>query len=254
MVEFGADLSFAYVMGGLAREFSDGVAERMALWLENSEESGMPLDPGLWTEGPIGSSYPACMAVKAAAEQGIEAQERYLRALREGLMCFRRKLDTTEALVEEARRARLDVGRFRVDLGSHAIVEAFGADLDRVRDIPEAARGVDGAVSEGEVHERLTLPTLAFEPEDGSDPEWVFGLEPYESYRAAADAAGARRSEGAPPDPLAAIGRFGRMATREVQEVCGLPEPRAGAELWRLASEWQLRAVPVLAAHLWEPA
>ena len=48
-------------------------------------------------------------------------------ALREGLMCFRRKLDSLEPFVEEARRARLDVARFRVDATSHAMVEAFGA-------------------------------------------------------------------------------------------------------------------------------
>ena len=69
----------------------------------------MPVDPRLWTEGPIRSTYPACMAVKAAAEQGPEAAGRYLRALREGLLCFRRKLDAKEALVEEARGAGLDV-------------------------------------------------------------------------------------------------------------------------------------------------
>ena len=74
-------------------------------WLDASDRSGMPVDPRLWREAPIASSYPACMAVKAAAEQGPEAAGRYLRALREGLMCFRRKLDTREALVEEARAA-----------------------------------------------------------------------------------------------------------------------------------------------------
>src|ERR687895_302555 len=98
-----------------------------------SHRSGVPVDPRLWTEGPIRSTYPACMAVKAAAEQGPEAAGRYLRALREGLMCLRRRLDAKEALVEEARRAGLDVARFRNDVDSHAIVEAFGADLEATR-------------------------------------------------------------------------------------------------------------------------
>src|SRR5215210_858615 len=102
-------------------------------WLEVADEGGMPIDPRLWTEGPIASTYPACMAAKAASEQGEEAAHRYVRTLREGLMCFRRKLDTTEALVEEARRARLDVERFRIDLASNATVEAFGNDLEERR-------------------------------------------------------------------------------------------------------------------------
>ena len=72
------------------------------------------------------------------------------RGRREGLLCFRRKLDTTEALVEEARQAGLDVERFRIDLGSHAIVEAFGADLEVTRTIPPEAR-ID-RLEDGTVH------------------------------------------------------------------------------------------------------
>ena len=53
------------------------------------------------------------MAVKAAAEQADDGGYRYLRRLREGLMCERRKLDHAEALVEEAARPGLDVERFR---------------------------------------------------------------------------------------------------------------------------------------------
>jgi hypothetical protein len=44
------------------------------------------------------------------------------------------------------------------------------------------------------------------------------------------------------------------MATREVEAVCDLPEPRAAAELWRLAAEWKVKPVRVLTGHLWEPA
>ena len=38
-----------------------------------------------------------------------------------------------EALVGEAGEAGLDVERFRIDLASHAIIEAFAADLEEVR-------------------------------------------------------------------------------------------------------------------------
>ena len=106
------------------------------------------MDPLLWRDGPIASTYPACMAVKAAAEQADDGGYRYLRALREGLFCLRRKLDTTEALVEEARGAGLDVERFRIDLASNAIVEAFGNDLEATRAVPEEARAA-GAVETG---------------------------------------------------------------------------------------------------------
>jgi putative protein-disulfide isomerase len=235
ILEFGTDLSITYVMGGLARSYEGDLSPLILAWLDASDRSGMPVDPRLWSEAPIASTYPACMAVKAAAEQGPDAAGRYLRALREGLMCFRRKLDAKEALVEEARSAGLDAQRFRVDLESNAIVEAFGADL-------EETRGVEG----------LVLPSVRFEGPDGV--EWRFGEASYQEWRAAALAAGGHASGDPPPDPLAAIERFRRAASVEVATVCDLPGPRASAELWRLAAEWRLKPVRVLTGTLWEPA
>jgi predicted DsbA family dithiol-disulfide isomerase len=234
MVEFGAELDFTYVMGGMAREAEPEVEA----WLEVMSETGMPMDPLMWTEGPISSSYPLCMAVKAAQEQAGDGGYRYLRALREGVVCFRRKLDTTEALVEEARSAKLDVERFRIDLGSHAIVEAFGADLEAARSIPNSERD-----------DRVPFPTLRF-----GDGQPLFGHTAYDEYRAAAIRAGAAPLAGDPPTVEGALKRFGRMATPEVTAVCDLPEGRAESELWRLAGEWRVKPLRVLSGRLWEPA
>jgi predicted DsbA family dithiol-disulfide isomerase len=229
IVEFGADLSITYVMGGLAREYEAPYESRVREWLDHADRSGMPFDPRLWTEGPIRSTYPACMAVKAAAEQGPESAGRYLRALREGLMCLRRKLDAKEALVEEARGAGLDAGRFRIDLESNAIVEAFGADLEATRaysrELPFFVVGEDGHV-----------------------------CGPGDDLRAALVEAGAQPAGDPRPDVPGALARFGRMATPEVEAVCDLPGPRANAELWRLAAEWRVRPVRVLTGTLWEVA
>src|SRR3954449_407488 len=170
----------------------------------------MPMDPLLWKEGPIKSTYPACMAVKAAGDQGVALQTRYLRAVREGLMCFRRKLDNTEALVEEARRAGLDVERFRIDLGSHGTVEAFGADLDLTRDVPEGSPRED----------RVPFPSAQV------GDKWFFGRFSFDDFAAAADAApsGQRLSVDG------ALARWDRVAPAEIEAVCGLPGPRAHAE------------------------
>lgn len=231
-MEFGEEVDIAYVMGGLAREFDDPAGLVMS-WLGHSAESGMPVDPRIWADGAAPrSSYPACIAVKAAAEQGREAEARYLRALREGFMCARRKLDGPEALVDEARRAGLDGERFRIDLESNATLEAFGSDLEESR--------------------RLQLPALRLIGEDGE--RWVGGDDSYEDWRAAAVALGATPRESPWPDVPGALRRFGRMATAELEAVCDLPGPRAGAEAWRLASEWRIKRVPVLAGELWELA
>jgi putative protein-disulfide isomerase len=233
MMEFGDDVSITYVMGGLARDLEPPYEARLLEWLEHSDRSGMPVDPRLWSRGPIRSTYPACMAVKAAEEQGSEATGRYLRRLREGLMCFRRKLDSSEALVGEAHGAGLDEARFRIDLGSHAIVEAFGADLETVRALDA---------------ELFTLPSY----EIGSAR--LFGFQSYDRLREAAIEAGARPSNDPAPGVLGALGRFGRMAGVEVEAVCDLPEPRANAELWRLAADWRVKPVRVLTGMLWELA
>lgn len=250
MVDFGADVDFTYVMGGLRREYTGDLSQYVRYWLSASGRSGMPVDPLLWFESPIASSYPACMAVKAATEQGGDGGYGYLRALREGLLCFRRKLDTTEALVEEARGAGLDAERFRIDLGSHAIVEAFGADLDLTRSPPAEARERGGS-KQVEAGERLSFPSGCFTGEDGGE-HWVFGLQPYDAWREAAFAAGATPTTDEPPGVLDALSRFGRMAAVEVAAVCELPGPRAEAELWRLAADWKLRPVPVLAGWLFQ--
>jgi hypothetical protein len=257
MVEFGDSLVWTYVMGGLSRDLTGThdhgeKAYRWLLthWLDVAEEGGMPIDARLWSEAPVASSYPACMAVKAAEEQTTDGGYAYLRALREGLLCFRRKLDNTEALVEEARRVGLDAKRFRVDLGSHAIVEAFGADLELTRDLPDDAREHHGTARTGGP-ERVTFPTMAFHGSDG-EIRRVYGVRPYEEYRAAALAAGAEPTNAESLTPLEAINRFGRMAALEVETVCGLPTPQTHAALWQLAGEWKLRPVKLLTDYLWD--
>jgi len=219
--EFGGGLSLDWVMGGLVRSYDpETVARQPAEWLEAAATSGMPVDARVWTSGPITSTYPACMAVKAAAEQGPAAGRAYLRRLREGLMVERKKLDHPEALVAEAGSAGLDVARFRIDLSSHAILEAFGADLERAGETP----GLDAVGSYGEL--RATVMEAGAEP------------------------ATERR-----PGVLEAVERFGRVATREVEELTGLPAPVCRAELWSLARDWRLRAAPVpTGGELWELA
>src|SRR3954469_7172052 len=195
MVEFGDSLEWRLVMGGLGRDYKGHERGALLAWVADAAEVEMPIDPLLWKEAPISSTYPACIAVKAAGEQGLEAQVRYLRVLREGLLCFRRKLDSLEPFVEEARRARLDVERFRVDATSHAMVEAFGADLELTRQVPPDSPRSD----------RVPFPTLRI------GERWFFGRAHYADLRAAALDAGAAPVQ---PESLsvdAAFARFERL-------------------------------------------
>jgi hypothetical protein len=192
-------------------------------WLDIADRSGMPADPRLWLDGPS-TSYPACMAVKAAEEQGDPAA--YLRRLREGFAVRRRRLDHLDAFVEESRAVDgLDVERFRIDAGSHAIVEKFGEDLERARGRLASIEFGDGHVVE----------------DPGS----------YDALRTAALAAGAEPAGDWPLSVEDALTRFGTLATVEVAALCDLPGPRAPAELWRLAQEWRVRPERALTGELW---
>jgi hypothetical protein len=187
------------------------------------------------------------MAVKAAAEQAGDGGYQYLRRLREGLMCERRRLDHAEPLIGEARAVGLDVERLRLALNSNAITEAFGGDLERTVALAERTAGTAERASTGAGG--CPLPTLVF-----GQGAPVAGFQPYETLRGAAVAAGAAPTNGTPLGIEEAIARFGRLTTREVEVLCSLPGPRAGAELYRLAEQWKLRPVRCLTGHLWEAA
>lgn len=247
MQEFAERLRFRYVMCGMLREGADPL-QHARQTLEASDQSSMPVDARLWLEGAPASSYPACIAVKAAAEQGDAGP--YLRRLREGLMCRRRKLDMGDSLIEEARGlGGLDVERFRIDVASHAALEAFGADLE----LAAAVAPEHHAPGTG----RVKLPSLEFVGADGEVATGIYGFSDYSTLREGALAAGALAAVAAPseasgpPSVEDALRRFGSMATTEVASVCELPGPRAPAELWRLALEWRVKAERVGSGELW---
>jgi predicted DsbA family dithiol-disulfide isomerase len=256
MWEFEGELDFVWVMGGLARSYERAnLLEVVAQWLEDSAAGGMPCDPRIWTQNPLESTYPACQAVKAAAEQGWDAGYRYLRTLREGIMFERRKLDHADALIDAAGRSGIDRARFELDLRSHAITEAFGADLDEVRSPPEEARAADAIHRSSKGRERISFPSALLIGEDGSrHGAWGSDSVDPNKLRDAALAAGAKPVNPGALEPVDAIRRFGRCATKELEVLADRPRPVIEAELWALARDWQLKPVPALTGTLWEAA
>jgi predicted DsbA family dithiol-disulfide isomerase len=262
MMEFGDSLSWTFVMAGLERDLSGGRVgairldpadrdRRVEAWLRAASEGAAPLDPLIWFESPPSSSQPACTAVKAAAGQADDRGYRCLRMLREEAMCHRRRLDSADALTEVAKEAGLEPGRFGVDLRSHGTTEELGADLERTAALAAKGHKAKFASDAG----GAPLPAVIFVGDDGRD-RGVFGLAPYDAYREAATAAGAVATEPSPlPLPIEdALARFGSLTTPEAEQLCDLPGPRAGAELFRLAEQWKVRAERVLTGYLWRAA
>jgi predicted DsbA family dithiol-disulfide isomerase len=256
MWEFGEELDFAWVMGGLTRSYEHAnLLDVVGQWLEDAAAGGMPCDPRIWTQNPLSSTYPACQAVKAAEEQGWRAGYRYLRTLREGIMYERRKLDHADALIDAAGRAGIDRARFEVDLRSHAITEAFGADLEEVRDPPREARDAGAIHRSSKGRERISLPSAVIVAESGNR-HGVWGSDSLdaEKMRAAALGAGAKVVNEGGLEPLDAIKRFRRCATRELEVLAGKPLPVLETELWALARDWKLKPVSALTGTMWELA
>jgi predicted DsbA family dithiol-disulfide isomerase len=236
-VEFAAEVAITYVMAGMAREFRAPAPTARAV-LDAAAAGGMPADARPWLGGGPSSSYPACLAVKAAAEQGMAGP--VLRALREGFMVDGRAQDSPGRLLEAVRGvAGLDLARFEVDLSSNAILEAFAADLDLARG--SAPR--DGV---------RPLPVWRVRAA-GRDERLPAGEIGVAALRDAVVASGAVPAAGGLPGPEEVVRRFGRVATAEVAAACDLPGARAPAELWRLALEWRVRPEPVLGGELWRP-
>ena len=181
----------------------------------------MPVDARLWLGGAAGrapSSYPACLAVKAAAEQGLDGP--VLRAPARGLPGRppRAGHDGRARWRPSAACPGSTSHRFAVDLRSNAIVEAFGADLDVARE-REPAAAVLARRRAGGWRARPASRAL----------------------REAALRGGRRAAPARCRRPRRRVRRLGRVATAEVAAACDLPGPRAPAELWRLASEWRVR-------------
>jgi predicted DsbA family dithiol-disulfide isomerase len=262
--EFDGELDFVWAMGGLARRFGstyrdseagvgtgpDCFADLMSHWLNVAGRTGMPCDPRLWTEAPLSGTFPACVAVEAAAEQGWEAAYRYLRVVREGILCGRRKLDARGALVADARRAGLDPAAFEEAFDSPRARAAFAAHVEEARQVPEEAREA-GKTSVTEGHERLSFPSVIFIGADGRR-HGVWGFQPVEAYREAALAAGARQVNDGPLPILEAAARFGRLAVPEAALLAGTDPTATQADLWRLAAAGELEPVGALTGTLWQ--
>ncbi|HEY9877451.1 MAG TPA: DsbA family protein [Leptolyngbyaceae cyanobacterium] len=147
--EFGSQIGWRYAMGGLLpdwQKFSDPINDisrpgQMApQWIQIRQLVGMPTDEGIWREDPPASSYPACIAVKAAERQGSLAAEAYLRRLREAVMLERLNIARREILLdlaaevsEMAPTLSFNPQQFQADLDHPASLEAFREDVKESR-------------------------------------------------------------------------------------------------------------------------
>ena len=168
-LEYGDYIEIDYRMGGLLPNWSynsGGISKPSDVahhWDEASLYYEMPIDGNVWIEDPLDSSYPSCIAMKAAQIQSKEKAVNFMRILREKLYLEKKNIAKWENIAEAAKIAKLDVVKLKTDYEGDA-KKLFQEDLNLAR-----ALGVRG------------FPTLFFADENNNQLT-VYGSKPYASY------------------------------------------------------------------------
>jgi len=183
------------------------------------------------------STWPGCIAVKAASLQGEAAGKTYLRRLRLAVQVEGRAIHHRDVQEAVARESGLDVGKFREALESDEAVDTFRRDLAECR-----SENISG------------FPTFVFR--GGAIAVRVDGFHPWEHFASVLT----RLAPEARPREIAAteasakeyLGRFGQSATREIAEALGQTDDEAEILLEELEAHGELIRFPGGTGLLWE--
>jgi len=167
-LEYGDYFEIDYRMGGLLPDWSynsGGISKPSDVahhWDEASLYYEMPIDGNVWIEDPLDSSYPSCIAIKAAQMQSKEKAVYFMRILREKLYLDKKNIAKWENIAEAAKIAGLDVPKLKADYDDAE--ELFQDDLNLGKTL-----GVRG------------FPTL-FLANAENNQLTVYGSKPYAAY------------------------------------------------------------------------
>jgi len=239
-------------MGGLFEDF-EPVREQWARmsggrWKDSvraffeavAAQHRMPMDARRMAESveDFTSTWPACIAVKAAELQGAGAGRTYLRRLREAWIVEGRGIHRTNVQTEVAREAGLDVDAFTRALDDGSAERAFDADL-------ELARSLDVT----------GFPT--FEVRGGATTIRVDGWQPWEAFddlvRRLLPEALPVRVEATEATVAGLLDRYGRCATREIAAILGVTDDDAEILLENLEGSGRATRREVGTGLMWEP-
>jgi len=94
-----------------------------------SKKTGVSINNSVWQTDPPQSAWPACLAVKAAEQQGLDAADRFIKQLRINVMREGKNIARTDVQVAAAEAVGLIRGCFEQDLLSPKRKEAVEADI-----------------------------------------------------------------------------------------------------------------------------
>jgi predicted DsbA family dithiol-disulfide isomerase len=265
--EFGERLAWRYVMGGLVGDMAiyapglsgEGSGAAMAAYWHNvATQTGMPAPASL--SRTYRSTNPACLAVKAAEQQGQEIALRVLRRLRESIFVLGQPTDDRDGILDAVRGVpRLDESRLAQNLDGPRAEEAYRSDWEETRNPNEFAMTLDDDSRPGAGKARFTegrwryvFPTLVFRGPAGE--RTVPGWHPYEAYLEAIEAVapGVTPTKSGPrPTPRGLVVQYATAATKEIEVVCAMTRDAALEAMRALEEKGIVVAWPVGDEVLW---
>jgi protein-disulfide isomerase-like protein with CxxC motif len=235
---YGEQVGIHFVMGGLVEDmgsFHDPLnaiggprwhEQVAAHWLDASQRHGMPVDAGIFqdTKDEFRSTYPACIAYKAAEFQDEALAVKYLRRLREAAAAERRPIHREEVQAQLAAEVGLDVQQLLADLQGGRARQAFTAGLKDCR-----SRGITG------------FPTFLLKNQEGQEV-LLRGYHRFEAFEGAfhhlaGDALVPRPVQADDAGILAFVQAYAKIAPREVAEAFALTTEAARDWLRQLESK-----------------
>lgn len=228
-LEYGAYIDIDYRMGGLLPDWSynsGGISKPADVahhWDEASLHYQMPIDGNVWLEDPMDSSYPSCIAVKAAQIQDKDKAVKFMRILREKLYLEKKNIAKWKNIAQAAQLSGLDVNQLKTDYDDNA-ENLFKDDLNYAKTL-----GVRG------------FPTLFFS--DGSNNQLtLYGSKPYVSYENALLALypEAKKKHFINENPLSLFEIYPTLAPKEYAVILDTSYAEASAILEQLFEQGKL--------------
>jgi putative protein-disulfide isomerase len=141
------------------------------LWMYAQYVTDVKMNSAIWKNDPPTSSYPACIAVKAAFLQSFEIGQSYLKLLRKSVMTDEQNIAKENILIDNAERisktfSGLNLQRFKSDLKNGKALEAFRADMQEI-----ARRGIK------------KFPALLIKNKENNQGLIAVGYRKYEQFK-----------------------------------------------------------------------
>ena len=240
-LEYGDHFYIEYHMGGLLPSwevYNSGPISKPAdvahHWEDMSRYFEMPIDGDVWINDPLSSSYPPCIAYKAAELQGHVRASNFLRRIKE--MVFLEKINITrwDHLKLAAMECGLDTAQFATDYYGRA-QQLFKEDLSLA-----AHYGVRG------------FPALYFSDSLNNQTS-IYGYKPYEEFENALKKLVpniTKRKANVSGGHL--FLHYPTMTTKEYSVLTGMAKENADQELNRLMEQGVIEQMQSKNGVLWK--